>query len=165
MPGSRKGKKHSSSACNVRAIKNKQFENNKVSCICLGLNVQGLNPSPRSKSSWKLPKLKEEIALFHEQGYTVPFLAIAESWLKTEITDTEINIPNYNIFRCDRVKVQHGGVLLYVEHNITIDTSVSFNDDECGAVLCLSKHSRCIIGCVYRPLLPVQLVSTIYYFF
>ena len=115
------------------------------------MNIQGFNPSPRSRSGWKLPKLKEEINSLLEKKFNVPFVGIVESWLKPEIMDTEINILNYNIFRCDRKKSQHGGVLLYVHQNIIINNFFFYDDDECSAVICISKLSKCMISCLYRP--------------
>ena len=110
-----------------------------------------MTPSANSRSCWKLPRLKEEIASFQQSGFTVPFIAIVESWLRPENTEAEINIDNYNVYRCDREKVQHGGVLMYIHQNISIDDIVYFNDDQCAAIICLSKRRKCLISCVYRP--------------
>ena len=123
----------------------------KVSSVCLCLNVQGFNPSPRSKSSWKLPRLKEEISKLYKEHFNVPFLAIVETWLKPEITEAEIHINGYEVFRCDREKTIHGGVLLYVHQKIIIDSSSYFNDDICCGVFCFSKRSKFVLACVYRP--------------
>ena len=70
-----------------------------MSSICLGLNIQGMNPSKRSKSGWKLPKIRELIKDLNAKQQSVPFFAICETWLKPYITNTEIKIDNYEIFQ------------------------------------------------------------------
>ena len=60
---------------------------NPVTTICLGITIQGLTPSARSKSSWKLPRLKDELLILRKNKYSVPFLALTETWLKSVITD------------------------------------------------------------------------------
>ena len=47
--------------------------------------------------------------------------------------------------------MQHGGVLLYVNNKIVVDISDNYNDDQCGAVICVSKLSKLIICNIYRP--------------
>ncbi len=69
-----------------------------VNLICIGLNIQGLNPSPRSKSGWKIPRLREEIDFLKENNFSIPFIAIVESWLKPETNDAQINIDGFKIF-------------------------------------------------------------------
>ena len=115
------------------------------------MNIQGINPSLRSKSFWKLQKLTEKIESFNKKNTPVSFVALAESWLKSHISDAQLKIDNYNIFRSDRKVSKNGGVLLYIHHKIIIDSFSSFDDDTCSAVVCLSTKSRCIISCIYRP--------------
>lgn len=55
------------------------------------------------------------------QDYDI--IIISETWLPTEITDGEIGLPDYNIFRCDRkyeskVLERGGGVMIAVEKSI-----------------------------------------------
>ena len=136
---------------NKRKEKVHYSKENTVNCLCIGLNIQGLNPSPNSKSGWKIQKLREEIDLLQENNFHIPFVALVETWLRPEIADAQININGFNIFRQDRDKVQHGGVLLYINNKISIDNSSYYNDDQCSAVICVSKKSKCIICNVYRP--------------
>ena len=81
----------------------------------------------------------------------VPFIGIAESWLKPFITDVQLNMENYNIYRADREHSRNGGSLLYIHRDIIVDISSSYDDDICSGVACLSKKSNCIIVCLYRP--------------
>ena len=66
-----------------------------MNSICIGLNIQGFNPSPNSKSGWKLPKMREEISSLQKNNYFIPFVAIVESWLRPEIADAQINITGF----------------------------------------------------------------------
>ena len=81
----------------------------------------------------------------------MPFIAICESWVKPFISDGQLHIDNYSIYRADRESSNNGGVLLYIHNSITIDISSSFDDDVCSVIICLSKSRKCIIASVYRP--------------
>ena len=110
-----------------------------------------MNPSARSKSFCKLPQIKEEIYFLNQKNIPVSFVAVAETWLKDFITDAQLHIDNYNLYRSDRVKSKNGGTLLYAHDSIVIDSFSSYDDDTCNGVICLSSKSGCIISCVYRP--------------
>ena len=81
----------------------------------------------------------------------VPFVALCETWLKPDITDVEISIKDYDVFRADRRKSQHGGVAIYAHQLLAIDDSVSYDDDVCEGIICKSELSKTIICCIYRP--------------
>ena len=109
-----------------------------------------MNPGPNSKSSWKLPKLRE-IVQDMKPHHTVPFIAICETWLKPHISDAELNINNYEIFRADRQKSLHGGVIVYTHQKLAIDDYLIYDDNICESVICKSTNHKCIICCLYRP--------------
>ena len=110
-----------------------------------------MNPSLRSRSFHKLHHLKEELLELQKSDFTVPFIAITESWLKEHITDAQINIVDYNIFRSDRKLSRNGGALLYIHRKIIIDNFETFDNNSCNGIVCLSRNSGCIIACIYRP--------------
>ena len=110
-----------------------------------------MNPGLKSKSCSKLFMLEETISELVRKSLFVPFVAIAESWLKPFITDTQLCIPCYNIYRSDRKQSKNGGVLIYVHKDIIVDITSCYDDDICSAVICLSKKRNSIIICVYRP--------------
>ena len=115
------------------------------------LNIQGMNPGINSQSFWKISKIKELLNNTIIKGAFTPFISIVESWIKPHITDTQLKLNNYQIFRCDRVGPKNGGVLLYVLNSIPIDQSKSFDDGICSCVVCLSLTRKCIIATFYRP--------------
>ena len=110
-----------------------------------------MNPGLHSKSFWKLHMLKEEVSKLNNQNKYIPFISVSESWLKPFISNEQILIANYNIFRADWKCSKNGGALLYIHKDITIDFESSFDDDVCNAIMCVSKTSRCVICCIYRP--------------
>ena len=110
-----------------------------------------MNPGIKSKSFWKIHKLKEIINGFQNNGQVVPFVAIVESWLKPHIHDAQILIENYQVFRSDRLKSKNGGTLLYIHNFIAIEDSVKFDDDTCSCIICFSKTWNCVIISLYRP--------------
>ena len=59
-----------------------------------------------------LPKLNEHNALCKANSYDV--VHIVETWLDSEISDSEVNISGYRVFRHDR-NHHGGGVLIYVK--------------------------------------------------
>ena len=62
-----------------------------------------------------IPK-RDQIELLLQQTH-FHILLINESWLNNDVSDTEINIPGYNIVRNDRTRTG-GGVLAYVCQNL-----------------------------------------------
>ena len=62
-----------------------------------------MNPGLNSRSCWKLLELKQIIADTLHQGKLIPFIAVAETWLKPHVTDAQLSIESYQIFRADRV--------------------------------------------------------------
>ena len=115
------------------------------------LNIQGLNPGINSQSFWKISKLKEIISNIKKQGKFTPFIAISESWLKPHITDAQLHLDNYHVFRADRIGPKNGGALLYILDTIPINESESFDDGTCSCVACVSSTRKCIIVSFYRP--------------
>ncbi len=134
--------------CNAKARTVKKIK--KLSA-CLALNIQGMNPGLRSRSSSKLFFLKEDISCLNKENIFVPFIAIGETWLKPFVADAQLHIEGYNIYRSDRKLSRCGGALLYIHKDIVIDTFSEFDDDTCNGVACLSKSSNCVLICVYRP--------------
>ena len=48
----------------------------------------------------------------------VDIIACTETWFHKDISDCYINIPNYDIFRCDRRDRKGGGVCVYVKKSL-----------------------------------------------
>ena len=59
-----------------------------------------------------MPKIDELRAL--SRIYSPAIIAITETWLSPIVTDSEISIPNYLLYRRDRCSQNGGGVAIYV---------------------------------------------------
>ena len=77
-----------------------------IICIILYYNARSLLP--------KLDNLILAIDIFKPH-----IICIVETWLSSEITDCEISIPGFQLFRCDRNR-HGGGVLAYVSNMFSV---------------------------------------------
>ena len=114
------------------------------------LNTQSCNPSAISPARWKIPYLKKKI-LDITESRIVPFIAVTETWLKSYISDSQIEINSYNVERCDRGTRRGGGVLLYTHESIPITDVNTFDDKVCQALICKMETIKMIISVIYRP--------------
>ena len=110
-----------------------------------------MNPGIKSRSFWKISRIQEILSEIKRQGYIVPFIAIVESWLKPHISDAQLSIEDYQVFRADRIKSKNGGSLLYIYKSIPIDDYGSFDDNTCNGLICLSRRYQCFMVSLYRP--------------
>ncbi len=101
-----------------------------------------------------VPKLVEVNILINT--FSVDILCITEMWLNYSVTDAEVSLENYNIFRGDRLSGRRGGgVALYVKSELLARCfSLGFNTDSSFAevVACQIPHPSkllTVIG-VYR---------------
>ena len=81
----------------------------------------------------------------------IPFLALTETWLKSYVEDAQIEIPGYNISRCDRNARVGGGVLLYSHENLPITNLKTYDDQICEALICTCISTKSVICVLYRP--------------
>ena len=94
-----------------------------------GVRVSGPNPSDQSpqRSVFYAPKImvSNVMSLVPKLVEAQEFLLrtqvdlafITETWLKTTIANTVVDIPGYSIIRRDRMSNDHGGVCLYIKEN------------------------------------------------
>jgi len=111
-----------------------------LSCVCL--NARSI-----------LPKCHDLFAL--KCSFNVDIMAITETFLDTEIMDTELCPPNYNIFQRDRTR--HGGeVLILIRDHIKVVCRDDLNE-RCEELLFLeintSANSRFWFGVFYLEML------------
>ena len=86
--------------------------------------------------------------------YTDPhIIGITESWANTDITDAELGLTGYVMFRRDRIGRRGGEVILYVKKSIqAYEIKLERKADYDEAVWCkiVSGNSKLTIGLVYR---------------
>ena len=80
-------------------------------------------------------------------------IGITESWANTDITDAELGLTGYVMFRRDQIGRRGGGVILYVKESIqAYEIQLEREADYDEAVWCkiVSGNSKLTIGLVYR---------------
>ena len=80
-------------------------------------------------------------------------IGITESWANTDITDAELGLTGYVMFRRDRVGRRGGGVILYVKesiqaYEIKLEREADF--DEAVWYKTVTGNSKITIGLVYQ---------------
>ena len=81
-------------------------------------------------------------------------ISITESWLESNIHDSEIQLNNFNLFRNDRSGSRGGGVLLYVHKSLMCSPCVKLNavkfEESLWYLVSLSNKQTLLLGLVYR---------------
>ena len=95
-----------------------------------------MNPSASSSVRWKIDELQSLIQEERVKNHSIPFLAVTETWLKSYISNAQLQIPGYVVSRSDRGNRTGGGVLLYSHQNLPVSDCESFDDGVCEAVFC-----------------------------
>ena len=113
------------------------------------LNGQCISPKATSTTKWKIPYISENI--LNKEGVFVPFMGITETWLKGYISDAQLQVKNYTVYRSDREKRIHGGALLYVHNSYIVPEHGSFGDKYCNCSIVKIDDLNCITAAVYRP--------------
>ena len=125
--------------------------------LCSDTNLSILFYNARSL----LPKFDELCAVCENNHPSV--VCVVETWLGEEITDSEIYLPDYQLYRLDRNR-RGGGVLMYVHNNYSC--KVLLTGQAQLEFLLISIYRNCHrinIGTFYRP--PNSSVSVIDHLF
>ena len=80
-------------------------------------------------------------------------IGITESWANNDITDAELGLEGYVMFRKDRMGRRGGGVLLYIKENIPAYKVQLQEEADCKEALwcnLVTGHTTVTIGVVYR---------------
>ena len=80
-------------------------------------------------------------------------IGITESWANNDITNAELGLEGYVMFRKDRIGRRGGGVLLYIKDTIPAYEVQLQEEADCNeAIWCnlVTRHTAVIIGVVYR---------------
>ena len=86
--------------------------------------------------------------------YDIDILALSETFLNDNITDSHVSIDGYKLFRKDRVDRIGGGVAFYVRNGIEVTPEDTLNNSQIEALFLSLKcptRSPFIICCMYRP--------------
>ena len=97
------------------------------------------------------PKLDEINAVVVKHDFDV--FCVSEKWLGEQFKDNDLEIPDYSIYRKDRVDALGGGVCIYIKNHLTVKIRKDLMFDEIEAIwLELNKGDKrcCLISCIYR---------------
>ena len=89
--------------------------------------------------------------------YKLDILALSETWLITDISDDEINIPGYLIAREDcsiSSKLRGGGVMFYVSQNIHFTLRADLTPSDSEYIWIEITRPKCkplLIASIYKP--------------
>ena len=98
------------------------------------------------------PKLDEINDVVVKHDFDV--FCVSETWLGERFKGKDVGIPDYNIYRKDRVEALGGGVCIYIKNHLTVKVRKDLMFDEIEAVwLELNEGDKicCLISCIYRP--------------
>ena len=112
------------------------------------LNIEGLDPSASSSLRWKVPYLE---SLVTQSVESYAFISISETWLKPHVTDAQLHIEGFNIYRSDRINRERGGCCLYVQEKYSVSDHFKYDDNFCEVIACSMESSKTWIFSVYRP--------------
>ena len=109
------------------------------------INMRSLQPSDRSV---KLDEMYSMLVL--ENQFDI--ICVSETWLDSSISDAEVELYGYQLFRNDRNR-HGGGVAIYAHNSLPVkkSTNVENFDIECVAVELKLNTKRFIILSCYRP--------------
>ena len=113
------------------------------------MNVRGMSPKATSDCKWKRPFISDNFLNCNDTF--VPYMCITETWLKSYVTDAQIDIVNYNVYRADRRFRKGGGALIYVHDSLLVSNEHKYDDGVCEAIMIHIDSIKTVVACVYRP--------------
>ena len=108
-----------------------------IKCVCLNAR--------------SIINMKDELNIMVDD--IKPHNGITETWAINDITDAELGLEGYAMFRKDRMGRRGGGVLLYIKDNIPAYEVQLQEEADCNeAIWCklVTGHTTVTIGVVYR---------------
>ena len=139
-------------------------------------NVKGRNAVRQSKSSMLNVKLQNIRSLFNKLDVVKSYLLInnvdicffTETWLNSNIRNSMINIPGYEILRSDRHNKRGGGVAVYYKDSLNVQLVnprikfLTFSNFEYIALeLNTSSSSKILFLCFYIPPDSAKCIQTV----
>jgi ribonucleases P/MRP protein subunit RPP40 len=97
----------------------------------------------------------EELQIYAEE-HKLDILGVAETWLNSDISDSEAAIAGFTLYRKDRIEVKSGrggGVLLYIRSNICSCACDDLNRYKAESIFCkiiTGKAKELYVGVCYK---------------
>ena len=81
-----------------------------------------------------------------------PFIVLTETHLKPEISDAEVAIEGWSLYRADRGPLKsHGGVAIYLRNDLIGQLVSVHSNNQCETLVVKIKTLNLLLMCVYRP--------------
>ena len=81
-----------------------------------------------------------------------PFIVLTETHLKPEISDAEVAIKGWSLYRADRGPLKsHGGVAIYLRNDLIGQLVSVHSNNQCETLVVKIKTLNLLLMCVYRP--------------
>ena len=109
--------------------------------------VNARSLSPAGENCHKLGLIKD---VLKESGTPAVAVAVTETWLKEYISDAQVAIPGYDIYRSDRVNRTGGGCALYIHDSLAINDKVCFASADNNLVAVYVEQINTVFAAVYR---------------
>ena len=78
-------------------------------------------------------------------------IMLTETWLSDEISDAEIQMENFEIFRSDRISRQRGGAAIYLRKELHSKVFNAFSNSVVETLIVTCKTLKIVFVCAYRP--------------
>ena len=100
----------------------------------------------------RLRKKLNELRVFITQSPRIHIIALTETWLNSSISDAEVSLPGFTLFRRDRLVRKGGGVAVFVSELINAVRRSDLEIDESVWIeIFLPKSKSILFGTFYRP--------------
>lgn len=100
-----------------------------------------------------LGKIDELRLIFSELHSGIHLLTFSETWAHKDITDSELDIPGYQLFRRDRGS-KGGGLVVYSRNDLSVIRRTDLEKSNVEGLwpeVCLPKSRSFLVGTFYRP--------------
>lgn len=91
--------------------------------------------------------------LFNQVAQDLAFLTLTESHLSGEISDVEIQIHNYTVFKTDRKDRSHRFIITYVRNDLALNTEtlLSLSNGQAEVLVIQIKKLSLVVANIYCP--------------
>ena len=123
-------------------------QNNMKSLSIVHINARSIYPTNVTNRTFKLDEIFSVLCIQHK----FDVICISETWLTQAISNDDINLVGYKLFRRDRGRLG-GGVIMYVNDQLPskLKTNLLKNDIESIWIETELSNKKIIIGTFYRP--------------
>lgn len=116
------------------------------------MNIQGLLPL-KNKQKKTFSRRKLDYLSDYVLRENVKIIFLTETHLDPDISDEEVQIPNFKIYRSDRKQRKCGGAAIYVHEELNVSNTEFpvYSNGTCESVIIYIEEIKLHAVCIYRP--------------